>query len=61
MGELVQVPLSAVNREPTDTVPEMEGTTLAAGAADGVPITVVEDSPAVEEPLREVNARIFTE
>jgi hypothetical protein len=47
VGELVHDPLSAVNREPTETVPEMEGATLAAGAAEGVPLTVVEDSPAV--------------
>jgi len=61
VGELVQVPLSAVSREPTDTVPEMEGATLAAGAAEGVPLTVVEDSPAVDAPFNVVTARIFTE
>ena len=61
MGEFVHVPLSAVNREPTDTVPEIEGTALAAGAAEGVPLTVVEDSPAVDAPFNVVTARIFTE
>ena len=60
VGLLAHVPRSAVRREPTDTVPVIEGATVATGTPEGVAVTAVDESPPVEAPLRLVTARIRT-
>ena len=54
------MPVVAVNLEPTDTVPEMDGVTVFVGLSVGVAVTAVEDSPAVAVSLRVVRARMRT-
>jgi hypothetical protein len=46
---------------PTETVPEIDGGDVLTGLAEVVALRVLDESPGVDEPLSEVNARIFTE